>query len=115
MTASASRESRAPWLAIGLSGLAVGAVSVAFHLAVDTALSLREQLTAWASGFGAPGALLVIAVCAASVALALVLTERFAPQAAGSGIQAVEGVVRERLPLWPRAVAPVKFVAGVLG
>jgi len=57
----------------------------------------------------------VIAVCAVSIALALWLTERFAPQAAGSGIQAVEGVVRERLELWPRAVAWVKFAAGVLG
>jgi chloride channel protein, CIC family len=110
-----SASGRRLWLAIAASGLAVGAISVAFHAAVDAALGLREQVTAWASGFGAPGAGLVIAICAGAVALALWLTERFAPEAAGSGIQAVEGVVRERLPLWPRAVAPVKFAAGVLG
>ena len=110
-----SASGRRLWLAIGASGLAVGAVSVAFHAAVDEALALREQLTAWAGAFGAPGAALVIAVCAVAVALALWLTERFAPQAAGSGIQAVAGVLRDRLPLWPRAVAPVKFVAGTLG
>lgn len=118
VSASASREPRAElrlWLAILASGLAVGAVSVSFHAAVDGALGLREQLTQWAGAFGAAGALLVVATCAVSVALALWLTESFAPQAAGSGIQAVEGVVRERLPLWPRRVAPVKFVAGALG
>src|SRR5262245_2367941 len=103
------------WLAIGASGLVVGAVSVAFHAAVDGARALREALTAQVDPLGAAGAAIVVATCAAAIALALWLTERFAPQAAGSGIQAVEGVVRERLPLWPRAVAPVKFVAGAIG
>ena len=103
------------WLVIALAGLGVGAVSVAFHAAVDGALALREGLTARAEPFGPAGAVLVIGVCAVAVALALWLTERFAPQAAGSGIQAVEGVLRERLPLWPREVGWVKFAAGVLG
>ena len=86
MTESArSGETRASrvWLAIALAGLGVGAVSVAFHAAVDGALALREGLTAWAEPFGPAGAVLVIGVCAVSVALALWLTETL--RAAGGG------------------------------
>jgi CIC family chloride channel protein len=106
---------RTLWLAIVLAGVAVGGLSVCFHAALDEALALREQLGEWAKPFGSAGALLLCAVCAAAVGVAVWMTGRFAPQAAGSGIQHVEGVERGLLPLWPLSLLWVKFVGGVLG
>ena len=103
------------WLAVLASGVLVGGLSVAFHAALTVALQQREQLTAWAKPLGLQGATLLIAVCATVVALAVWMTGRFAPQAAGSGIQHIDGVERGKLPLWPFSVVWVKFVGGVLG
>ncbi|MBI1816344.1 MAG: chloride channel protein [Deltaproteobacteria bacterium] len=103
------------WLAILASGLLVGGLSVAFHAGLDFALRQREQLTFWAKPLGAAGALLLVAVCAIAVGLAVWMTGRFAPLAAGSGIQHVEGVERGVVKLWPLSVVWVKFVGGILG
>src|SRR5262249_53088864 len=64
---------------------------------------------------GPRGASLLVVVCAGAVGFAVWMTERFAPQAAGSGIQHVEGVERGLLRLWPLAVVWVKFVGGIIG
>lgn len=103
------------WLAVVGSGLLVGALSVAFHVGLNLALALRERFTAWARPMDLPGLLLLIAVCAAAVGLAVWLTARFAPMAAGSGIQHVEGVERGQVELWPFSVVWVKFVGGIVG
>ncbi|HVP30294.1 MAG TPA: ClC family H(+)/Cl(-) exchange transporter [Myxococcota bacterium] len=103
------------WLVILASGALVGALSVAFHLGLDAALGARERLTAWLHPMGPSGFLLLAAVCAAAVGGAVWLTDRFARQAAGSGIQHVEGVERGLLAVWPLSVLWVKFVAGVIG
>jgi chloride channel protein, CIC family len=88
---------------------------VAFHAGLDQALEQRERLTAELKPFGVDGALLLMAACAAAVALAVWLTGRFAPQAAGSGIQHVKGVEQGQLSLWPLSVVWVKFVGGIVG
>jgi len=94
------------WLAVATSGVAVGALSVAFHSALDAALAARERLDAAA----------LVPVCAVAVALAIWLTARFAPHAAGSGIQHVEGVERGLLARWRLfPLLWVKFVGGVIG
>jgi chloride channel protein, CIC family len=103
------------WVAIVVSGVIVGGLSVAFHAGLNVALQQREHFTAWARPLGFPGALLLIAGCAAAVGLAVWMTGRFAPQAAGSGIQHVEGVERGVLTLWPLSVVWVKFVGGIVG
>ena len=109
------RVEKVYWLAVLGSGVVVGGLSVAFHVGLNVALQQREQLTAWVKPLGLPGALLLIAVCATAVGLAVWMTGRFAPLAAGSGIQHVEGVERGVLPLWPLSVVWVKFVGGILG
>jgi CIC family chloride channel protein len=103
------------WLALLAIGLAVGAVAVAFHASLGHALALRETLTSWAQEQGRGGALVLVATCATAVGFAVWITERFAPPAAGSGIQHVEGVLAGRLPVWPLAVVWVKFVGGLVG
>lgn len=111
----AARSQRALWLAILGSGLLVGGLSVVFHAGLNVALGERERLTAWARPLGLTGMLLLVTVCAAAVGLAVWMTARFAPQAAGSGIQHVEGVERGLLRLWPLSVLWVKFAGGILG
>lgn len=112
---SKSGSRAALWLAIALCGPGVGLVSSAFHLALDRALALREALGAALAPYGAPGLALLMGMCAGAVSLAVWLTERFAPRAAGSGIQHVEAVERGLAERWPFAVGWVKFVGGVLG
>lgn len=90
-------------------------MAVAFHAGLDAALGQRERFESLLRPLGAGGALALAASCAAAVGLAVWLTARFAPQAAGSGIQHVEGVERGLLPLWPLSVVWVKFVGGILG
>src|SRR5262245_59480777 len=89
------------WLAVLGSGVVVGCVAVAFHAGLDWALERREGFEALLRPLGWLGALCLAAACATAVGVAVWLTARFAPQAAGSGIQHVEGVERGELPLWP--------------
>lgn len=111
-----SSQSRAVyWLAVLCCGLGVGALSVAFHSGLNLALEQRERFTAWLRPWGLGGASWLVASCAAAVGLAVWMTGRYAPQAAGSGIQHVEGVERGVLKVWPLSVLWVKFVGGILG
>src|SRR5215468_1902966 len=103
------------WLAVLGAGVLAGVLAVAFHAGLDVALAERERLTAWAHRFGPAGAPLLLAVCAAAVGLAVWMTGRLAPLAAGSGIQHVEGVVRGLFGIWPLSVVAVKFVGGIVG
>jgi CIC family chloride channel protein len=103
------------WHAALGAGLLAGGLAVAFHAGLDAALAERERLTAWARPLGPTGAVLLMSVCGAAVGLAVWLTGRLAPQAAGSGIQHVEGVARGLFPIWPLSIVVVKFVGGILG
>jgi CIC family chloride channel protein len=103
------------WLAILGSGVLVGSVAAAFHAGLDRALERRERFEAFLQPLGLGGAMALVAACAVAVGFAVWLTARFAPQAAGSGIQHLEGVERGLLPLWPLSVVWVKFVGGIIG
>lgn len=55
-----------------------------------------------------------ILAAAAAVTLSLFLTRRFAPEAAGSGIQEIEGALEGVRSIRWRRLIPVKFAAGLL-
>ena len=95
------------------AGALTGVLGSAFRIALDAVGQAREALVGAAHGYwwGFPA---VVAATALAVMAARFLVMRFAPIAAGSGVQHVEAVMRgEASPATP-AVIPVKFFGGVL-
>ncbi len=97
-----------------IAGAATGVVGAAFRLSLEAADRLRGLVIARAEAAPVPGFVIVVAACAAASLVAAWLVRRFSPNAAGSGIPHVEAVLRFGLPPAPYALAPVKFVGGVL-
>lgn len=98
-----------------LVGLAAGAVALFFHQALVAAEGARLALFAWLQG-AHPGLGWLVAMGLGGACGALVgwVTSRFAPEAGGSGIPHVKGVLMHvnTMP-WSR-ILPVKFFGGVL-
>jgi CIC family chloride channel protein len=104
------------YLVAGFCGLIAGVVGAAFHLVVDTLLAWPVWLSAWLGPDASVNQILLAsaAVAAMGVLLAFFLTRHIAPEAAGSGVQEIEGAMEGlRVVRW-RRVLPVKFVGGVL-
>ena len=102
------------YLALALAGgLCVGLLGTGFHLAVDWLTGAYSTLRALApSPFTA--LLVAIAGTALLATAARWLVLRLAPEAAGSGIQEIEGVLEGERQLRPVRVLLVKFSGGVL-
>ncbi len=97
-----------------VSGAAAGLIGAWFRLALGWADGLRATAITRAQPFHLVGLVLVIAGCAAAVALAAWLVRRFAPYASGSGIPHVEAVILKQLPQTTVWLIPVKFIGGIL-
>jgi len=88
-------------------GFAAGLLSIAFRYSLQAADDLRTALLE-------QGPLVAISFAILSISLGVFLVHRFAPEAAGSGIPHVEGVLHLGLPFrWIRVIV-VKAVGGVL-
>ena len=98
-----------------VAGAAIGLVGTGFRLAASFGY---RHFSAWldaAAAAGASGGLLGAAVGGILVAASVFVTRRFAPEAAGSGIQEIEGTLAgTRPPLRWRQTLPVKFIGGLL-
>ncbi len=97
-----------------VSGAVAGLIGAWFRMALGWADGLRAAAIARAQPLHLVGLVLVIAGCAAAVALAAWMVRRFAPYASGSGIPHVEAVILKQLPQAPVWLIPVKFIGGVL-
>ena len=105
-------------LGLALSAIAVGALSglvgSAFHIALAAADNIRGMVLDWAHRFPTMGWLAPALFAATAAFVSRWLVRRFAPGAAGSGVQHVEAVVRGDAVSSGPAILPVKFVGGVL-
>jgi CIC family chloride channel protein len=100
-------------LASLLAGAAAGLIGALFRLSLQEADRGRDRLIAWAQHQEMWGLALVVVLAAAATAFAAWLVRRFSPEASGSGIPHVEGVLRRKLPPAPLMVLPVKFIGGL--
>src|SRR5690606_20962098 len=91
----------------------IGLIGGAFRWGLEHATTWRVELVAWVGDAPGPAWLAPILVTAVGAGLARWLVT-FSPNAAGSGVQEVEGVWSEELPAPKLRVLPIKFVGGLL-
>jgi CIC family chloride channel protein len=95
-------------------GALVGLVGTVFRLAAGRGYELFGQMLGAAEARGIPGWVAGAVAGAVLVVLSAFLTRRFAAEAAGSGIQEVEGILAGTLgPIRWRRLLPVKFFGGL--
>jgi CIC family chloride channel protein len=97
-----------------LAGILVGLVGGSFRYLLASADRLRDAMVHRAHAWPHTGWLLPVFVCGIAAALARILVVRFAPLAAGSGVQHVEAVMTGEMKLAPPVIVPVKFFGGLL-
>ena len=97
-----------------LVGLAAGAVTVGFRIALAAAHALRNAVVDWAHLYPVGGWAIPVVFGAVGAAASVWLVRAYAPEAAGSGVPHVEGVLHRLRELRPGRLIPVKFVGGLL-
>ena len=98
-----------------VSGCLIGVVGAAFRSLIEHGYLGFLAAARAVEVRGYPGWLAAALAGAVLVTLSVYLTRRFAPEAAGSGIQWIEGAMKDVLPpvRWQR-ILPVKFTGGLL-
>ena len=97
-----------------LVGLGAGLVAALFRLTLTAADSLRNSLIIWSQHYPLWGWIFPILFTTAGAVLSVILVRRYAPEASGSGIPHIEGVMHRLRTLGWKRVLPVKFVAGAM-
>jgi len=100
-------------LKAALVGLLVGALATGFHTGLEFLFAQYAALRT-ALGTGLLPYAVSIAISALCVTGAFLLVQRVAPEAAGSGIQEIEGAMEDKRPLNPVPVLIAKFFGGLL-
>ena len=97
-----------------LVGVIAGSLGSAFHYLLEKAFALHAAVAGLFPGATGIAALAAALLGAAMAGGAFALVRGFAPEAAGSGIQEIEGAISGLRPVRWLRVMPVKFVGGVL-
>lgn len=96
-----------------LVGVLAGGVAIAFRAALSFMDTLRLEMLEWAHQFSF-GWLIPIAFGAITTVIAIGMVRNIAPEASGSGIPHLEGVLRRLREMRWRRILPVKFIGGAL-
>ncbi len=95
-----------------LVGVVAGAVGAVFHILTEGAQDWSHVVR---QVFDGPVLYVVLAVISATmVVVSVAMVRRFAPEAAGSGVQEIEGALEGLREVHWRRVLPVKFFGGIL-
>ncbi|MBX7244257.1 MAG: H(+)/Cl(-) exchange transporter ClcA [Candidatus Sumerlaeaceae bacterium] len=95
-------------------GLLAGLIAVAFQVSLEFAEQARDTLVARIPGSWVTHLGLSALICGILTGVAALMTHRYCPDAAGSGIPSVKGIVLGFFPFpWLRVIV-VKFVGGCL-
>lgn len=97
-----------------LLGILTGVIGSCFQLAITGVNFLIAKLIAYSVLYHLPSGLLSAFLSMIMVLTAWALVRYFAPEAAGSGIQEIEGTLRHERPINWRRLLPVKFIGGIL-
>jgi CIC family chloride channel protein len=100
-------------LAIGV-GLVAGGITLLFRWLLSAGDSARTAMIEWGRQAPAIGWIAPMIWAASGATLAVWLTQRYAPEAAGSGIPHIEAVLYRLREFNWRRVIPVKIIAGGL-
>jgi len=87
---------------------------LAFRAALTEADALRNSLISWAHTLPFLGWLFPVGLTMIGAGIAVAITRRYAPEAAGSGIPHLEAVLHRYRNLEWKRVLPVKFFAGII-
>ncbi len=97
-----------------IAGLLVGAVGGAFRYLMVMADGYRNILIGWAHSWPWVGWIFPLLLGFFGAGIARMLVVRFAPNAAGSGVQRVEAVISGEVKPASAKIVPVKFFGGLL-
>ena len=97
-----------------VAGILVGVVGGAFRYLLVLGENQRNNLVSWAHHWPWIGWTFPILLGVFGAGLARMLVIRFAPTAAGSGVQRVEAVIDGQVKPAGPAIVPVKFIGGLL-
>ncbi len=109
-----SRQRRRMFPRAALVGLGAGFTALLFRAALAGAAAARNAFIVWAQGIPAWGWIFPILLTLTGTIAAVVITRRYAPEAAGSGIPHLEAVLRRFRELNWKRVLPVKFFGGII-
>ena len=97
-----------------LLGILSGIVSVFFQLSISGLSALMVRFFHYGSRHGWPINFISALLSMGMVWFAWFLVQRVAPEAAGSGVQEIEGTLLHVRPIFWRRLLPVKFIGGIL-
>lgn len=109
-----TRESFGILGAVAVVGTVVGLVSGALRMSADWLAHWLDVASRLGPADGSASWLIRALLGAVAVALAAWLASRFAPEAAGSGVQEIEGALSGARPIHWRRLLPVKFAGAWL-
>jgi CIC family chloride channel protein len=97
-----------------VAGTMIGLIGAVFRFGLVRGDRLRDALVSWAHSWPHAGWIAPVVLGALAAGLARILVVRFAPFAAGSGVQNVEAVMTGEMKPPPPVIVPVKFFGGIL-
>ncbi len=97
-----------------LLGIATGTVGSFFQIAIHKLDTILDIFYKMASQHAVPSWLMSSLTSMVLVFAAWMMVRTFAPEAAGSGVQEIEGTLLHQRPIYWRRLLPVKFIAGVM-